>query len=1152
MPHPRTAALEVNHSSFFRHSPFVIRHSVLFLVAAASAFHSPAADFTSDGLEFFEKRIRPVLMDRCFKCHSAQSEKLKGGLRLDSRAGLLKGGDTRAAIVPGDPERSLLLEAIRYGNLDLQMPPKGKLTDQQIADFTAWLKMDAPWPKEEIAPSVAKKEEFDLTLRKQTHWCWQPVRQVKPPEVADKSWSMQPVDHFILAKLEENKIKPAPQADKLTLLRRVHFDLTGLPPMPEEVEAFSRDNSTGAYEKVVDRLLASPRFGERWARHWLDLVRYAETLGHEFDFALPNAWRYRDFVIRAFNADVPYDQFVTEHIAGDLLTRPRRHPTEGFNESIIGPAFYWLNQQTHSPVDVRQHQADVIDNQIDVLTKTFLGVTVACARCHDHKFDAISTKDFYALYGTLSSSRYAQQTIDAPDRLAAKAGQLARLKEEIREVVGREWSKEAQKIEGYLLATREALVRQKANSDQKVPIPAVAAEFKVDPDRLATWIKVLQDEKIKGPKHPLYAWAEWAKGEGRGGWSSTFRLSGSPDTLKRELQPDTHPASPTSFVLGDFGKSNCEDWRSDGVAFAVPPTVAGEILIGSTNQSIAELLSGGWKHSGALSRKFEGALRSPTFTLDQRYLHILASGRGSRLNVVIDNFIVIQDPIYGTLKRKIDHEEPRWTTIDLDMWKGHRGYVEFCDLVPAEPGGGPGGSTDGYIAVRRVLLSDQASPPAVEETPSVLTLLDLEKVDSSKVLATQYRKVIEQAVLAWQAKKLDQSPRARAQLALLQWLVRSDLLGGSAQLAGKVRGEDQLEALVNRYREIEASIPSASTVPSMADGTGLDEHVFIRGAYKNPGPLVPRRFLEAIAGTNQPPIAAGCGRLELARHVTDPANPLTARVMVNRVWHHLFGQGLVPTVDNFGVLGQPPTHPELLDWLARRYQHEGWSTKKLIRLLVTSRAYQMSSKPSDQFAEEKDSNNTLLHRMRVRRLESEAIRDATLFVSGRLDEKMFGPPVPIYLTPFLDGRGRPGNSGPLDGDGRRSIYAEVRRNFLSPMMLAFDAPVPASTVGRRTVSNVPAQALILMNDPLVVEQSKVWAKRLGTAKDADARQRITQMYLAAFSRPPSEIELTAALNFLDEQGAAYSSSEPGFLLEEQVWADLCHVLLNVKEFVFVN
>ena len=369
------------------------------------------AEFTAADLEFFEKKIRPVLAEHCYKCHSADAKKLKGDLMLDHRDGVFKGGDTGPAIVSGKPDQSLLIEAIEYDNVDLEMPPRGKLSDQQITDFTEWVKRGAPWPKE-AAVGPGAREQFDLAKRKAEHWAWQPVQAGAPPKVKQAAWPASPIDQFILAKLEAAGLKPAGPADKRALIRRAYFDLIGLPPTPAQVEAFVADNSPKAFEKVVDELLAAPQYGERWARHWLDLMRYAETFGHEFDYMNQEVWRYRDYVIRAFNDDVPYDRFVKEHIAGDLL-KPRFAKDGGWNESRLATAWWWLGQHCHSPVDVRAYQAEIIDNQIDVLGKAFQGMTIACARCHDHKFDAISTKDYYALYGMIGSGSFSHGAVMA-------------------------------------------------------------------------------------------------------------------------------------------------------------------------------------------------------------------------------------------------------------------------------------------------------------------------------------------------------------------------------------------------------------------------------------------------------------------------------------------------------------------------------------------------------------------------------------------------------------------------------------------------------------------------------------------------------------------------------------------------------------------
>jgi len=1060
-------------------------------VAMATVFPARAADA---GPEFFEKRVRPVLVERCYKCHSVTSEKLKGGLHLDSHDGLLKGGDTRPALVPGEPEKSLFIEAIRYGNPGLQMPPKAKLPDAQIADLVEWVKMGAPWPAEAAVPRAsAAKKEFNLAQRKQEHWCWQPIHATTPPTVKNSAWPKQPTDRFILSKLEQSKLKPAPDAAKHTLLRRLYFDLTGLPPKPEDVQRFLKDKSPRAYEQVADRLLASPRYGERWARHWLDLVRYSETLGHEFDYPVHNAWRYRDYVIRALNYDVPYDQFVTEHVAGDLLTAPRRNAAEGFNESIIGTTFYWLGQREHSPVDVRLHQAEFIDNQIDVLSKSFLGVTLACARCHDHKFDAIAAKDYYALYGVLSSSRYAQRAIDAPEKLTAGVGKLRALKQDIRAALGEAWTGEAERAKDCLAAA-DAVTHG-------ATVEAAAKQHQLKADTLDRWVRAL---------------AEIAKPQ-------TNNLVSSSRT--------------NDVVFADFRRDGFTGWFLDGEAFGAAPAVAGDFIVGDAKKPVAAFFRESVAHSGALASRLQGALRSPTFTISHRYIHVLAAGRESRLRVPVDNFTMICDPIYGGLKRGVNHDEFKWITIDVAMWKGHRTYLEFIDASSSDPAEGErkkGTALSGWCAVSRAVFSENAAPPSAE---------------NAFVMPELTAAGVRDAVAAWNKPRLNSTPATNRTLAQLDWLLRQGLLEADTNSKPALR----LTKLVEEYQRVASELPEPVRVPSLVDGDGLDEPVFIRGNHKTPGDLVPRRFLEALGGSSEKSFQHGSGRLELARALIDPSNPLTARVAVNRVWLHLFGRGLVPTPDDFGVLGQKPSHPELLDWLADWFRSEGgWQTKKLIKLLVTSRAYQMSSRPTDKIAEEKDPANELWHRMPVRRLEGEAIRDAILALSGQLNETMFGPPVPIHLTEFMEGRGRPESSGPLDGNGRRTVYLAVRRNFVSPMMRAFDTPVPHSTTGRRTVSNVPAQSLILMNDPFVIAQAQRWASRVLSEKDALPEQRVREVYLDAFSRPPTASELTAALGFLDEQGAKLGIPATERRANEKVWADLCHVMLNVKEFIFVN
>jgi hypothetical protein len=421
-------------------------------------------------------------------------------------------------------------------------------------------------------------------------------------------------------------------------------------------------------------------------------------------------------------------------------------------------------------------------------------------------------------------------------------------------------------------------------------------------------------------------------------------------------------------------------------------------------------------------------------------------------------------------------------------------------------------------------------------------------VTSSVRLALLYQEKTVAAVKSW-IKDYRGTELSAAQISWLNWLNLNSLLDVDLDVPATRR----LAAVVGEIRKIEDSIPERARAIGMIDGTGVEETVFIRGNHKTPGELVPRRFLEALGGSEQTRFTQGSGRLELARCITNPANPFLARVMVNRVWLHLFGRGIVPTPDDFGVQGQPPTHPELLDWLANWYRNEGgWSTKKLIGLLVTSQTYRMSSSAADAVAEEKDPQNLLFHRMPIRRLESEPIRDAILAISGQLDPEMFGQPVPVYLTDFMEGRGRPPHGGPIDGAGRRSIYQALHRNFLPPMMRAFDFPVPFTTIVRRTVANVPAQSLIMMNDPFVIGQAQAWAKSVLARPDLSPEQRIELMYETIFSRPPAPAELAQDLSFLDRQGEAYGLAPNQRSSDQALWADLCQVLINVKEFIFIN
>jgi hypothetical protein len=1298
---------------------------------------------TAEAAEFFEKQVRPILANRCFECHSSKIDDPKGSLRVDSRAHMLTGGDTGSAIVPGKPDESMLIDAIHYRG-DYEMPPKSKMPAEEIEVLTKWVAMGAPWPGSE-KPGDDKPAEgndakkFDLAKRKAEQWAWQPVKQFVPPDVADVGWARSPVDRFLQWRLEAAKLAPAATADRPTLLRRLYFDLVGLPPSPSDVDAFVADESPDAFERTADRLLASPSFGERWARHWLDLMRYAETRGHEFDFVIPNAFEYRDYVIRALNADVHYDKFVAEHLAGDLVSPPRLHPATGANESILGTGFWHLGEAVHSPVDIRKDETDRVDNAIDVLSKTFLAMTVSCARCHDHKFDAISTRDFYALAGFAQSAEYRLAPFDTMEHNRKVAEQIWKLDDAYRPRLVQAFAERVRpgvkRTADYLLAAREVILAGPSGvkpaddaivfenfesgnysawkttgdafgerpqtlqtiAEYQGKINAVGAwfvnshnvrsgednhrgdqytgtmtsrEFTIERDHVTFWIgggghagrtcvNLLVDGKVvkstPGRNNNQMSFDGWDVRELRGrtarieivdaetgDWGNVgvdeivftnrragekaagetrpsaaeveaayrdcaaevakarglttdellawvVQLMAAPqvdgdvlavwrdvaldaDASEREKAAERlgqwlvrHRAGAVSAarlpadarVVIDYATAPLEAWMPDGPQFGPRAVRAGEVRLGS---DAANPLVGVARFAAAeRDPTFEGmklvpgveidpgradsvirvnrSIRTPTFGIESGRVWALVRGAGHGY-AVVDSHRLNNGPLHGALVQNWDAPQdgrPRWIGWDLTAYKGHRVHLE---LTAREIGD---------FAVLQVV--DSASPPEgvvpSAELVAAQFATGMSPQASIEEIAKRLQTMLLETTNATAGERVDASGAATA-----DWLVRNAALfatdGSTTAVFGATAKEfaEKRRALTDGIRRV------SRAAPAMWEGSAEDEHLLIRGNSNTPGPLVPRAFLEAIAGDEQAPIEKGSGRLRLAEQITDRANPLASRVIVNRLWHYLMGRGIVPSVDNFGVLGDEPTHPELLDYLATRIVDDGWSLKSQIRGIVSTSAYRMSSR-GDANSDAADPTNKLWHRAERKRLSGEVIRDAMLVVSGRFDGAMYGRSVHEHLTDFLEGRGRPA-SGPLDGDGRRSVYLSVRRNFLSPMMLAFDTPSPVSTQGRRNVSNVPAQALMLLNGPFVVEEARRWAARDLRAVQCSPTERVGRLYRAAFGRNATAEEIADALAFLDSQGATLGIAAETRLNDPRVWADFCHVLFNVKEFVFVN
>jgi hypothetical protein len=1070
---------------------------------------------TSDGAETFEKKVRPILVEKCQKCHG--SERQKGGLRLDSREAAFKGGETGPVIVAGHPEKSELVRAVNYEADGFQMPPTGKLDADSITVLSDWVRLGAPWPASAASGNQRKTQSgFDFTERAK-HWSFQPLRPGGPPKTAQASWVGNPVDCFLARRLHGAGLEPAPTADRRTLLRRITFDLTGLPPTPQEIDDFLADDSITAYERAVERLLASPHYGVRWGRHWLDLVRFAETYGHEFDFDIPAAWPYRDYVVRALNGDVPYNAFVTEHIAGDLLPSPRRSARDSKNESIIGTAFWWFGQGKQSPVDIRAEQCDAIDNQIDVLGKAFLGLSIACARCHDHKFDPIRAQDYYALAGFLRSSRRQLAFINDPTPSERFAERQRARAVRYRQLVAE--SLAAMPATIWLPKLHSGRPDETGNDSEEILLP---------------WRAL--GSLARGRKFTARR-IELAKGFDRATTECRARLRG-------------------TVVFEDFSNPAFVGWQISGPAFGNRPSRAGDFIPGTgPERPIEQMAPHGAAHSGLISPKLRGSIRSRTFTVEKPYIHYRASRhhaagaaprplKAGQLNLIVDGFQIIRDPLYGHLSLTVANDTPAgWYTQDVSKLAGERAYIEITD------------EDDGWIVVDSIIFSDDLHPPERPPNQLIAALLDDRTLDSREKLAARYGTLFTETLSRWKSGGLADDPHARDRVAILDWLCGQKfepIEGRTAHELASLRSEWRRHEALVEPSPLDDAACAAGRVVAMVDGTAENEHVLIRGNHKKPGTEVPRRFLEVFGGRTLSATAAGSGRLQLAREMTGSAAPLLARVLVNRLWQHHFGRGLVNPPDDFGKMGQPPTHPELLDYLAAEFIRSGWSIKHMQRLMVLSSAYRMSSREADAKSAAVDPENRLLHRMPVVRLEAEAIRDSVLAVSGRLNERLEGPSIRVHLDGFMTGRGRPAISGPLDGDGRRSIYLAVRRNFLNPMFLAFDYPATATTAGRRGTSNVPAQALALLNNPFVVQQSELWAKRLTASRETfrtsgDERPMVDTLYETAFGRLPTSVERAAAQSFLGQQERDHGPSD--------LWAacsDLCHVLINVKEFIYVD
>jgi hypothetical protein len=938
--------------------------AILLVVSSAGVSDEPVE---RQRLDFFEAKIRPVLIKHCYECHATDSKKLRGGLLVDSRQGLLKGGESGPALVPGDSKESLLISALKHD--DFEMPPKGKLSPNVIADFERWIQDGAADPRSGTNP-VARPKSIDIEAGRK-HWAYQPLQTPDVPVVKSASWPINDIDRFVLARLESVGLQPGPDARKIVLVRRLYFDLIGLPPTPAEITRFVSDKSPLAYENLVDRLLASPRFGERWGRHWLDVSRYAESMSLRGRI-LKHAWRYRDYVIDAFNNDKPFDQFLTQQLAGDLLETSsvdvQRQNRIATTYLVMGDAL--LENQNKSQLDM-----DVVDEQLDTIGRGLLAQTIACARCHDHKFDPIPTSDYYAMAGILKN------------------------------------------VQG--------LKHSNVSTTMEIPLP-----FSEAAERQSEILNV-----------------------------SVAKVESEINALKTKLDPQ----SQTAF----------------------PRVVAASSLAGIVVDDDEVKMVGAWTHS-VYSKHYVG----------KGYIHDANKGKGGKTLTFIPK---VTDGEYE-VRFAYSYGNGRASNVPVEIFSAAGKKLVVVDMRKEPPLNRRFVSLGTYRFAAneqsRVLISNEGTDGVV--TADALQFLPVNKDDVTTRTASQV------------AKEL---------AAVEQQELKKKISTLAAQLS-RLKKQKPVREMVNSA--VEKKKPT-------------DLKIHIRGSIDNLGAVAPRGVLQ-VASYGPPPEmpTSSSGRLELARWIVDPANPLTARVMANRVWHWLIGEGLVRTVDNFGTRGELPSHPELLDHLAVQFVQQGWSVKKLIRQVVVSRTYRLSSAQVEQ---EEDPENRLLARMNRRRLDAESLRDAMLALSGTLKFEMGGATFPANLKSDVGFR--------FDSP-RRSVYVPVFRSGLPELFEVFDFANPSMVTGRREVSTVAPQALFMMNHVFVRTQARLAAERLLGEADLTVADRLDHAYLQILGRHATEAEVSLSQQFLK---SVTDNTKKG---QVDAWAQMVQSMFSTIEFRYIR
>ncbi len=938
-----------------------------------------------NGMKLFENHIRPLLVRHCLECHN--EKKQEGEIRLDAWKYLKGDKENDPLVIKGSPEKSRLFEVILYHEDDTQMPPKGKIPDLAIVNLRKWIKIGAPWP----AKAVLHPPSQDSLIKElqETHWAYHPVRNIKVPQNKNDHWSKTAIDRFIFHEMIKENLSPSPKADRRTLLRRVSIDLTGLPPTWDELQEFEKDSSENAFEKVVDRLLASPGYGIRWGRHWLDVARYGDTKGYVFtdEIRYPYSYTYRDYVVRAMNEDVPYNRFIKEQIAADHLGLPKN------SEALAALGFLTVGNR------FRKNKHDQIDDRIDVISRGLMGITASCSRCHDHKYDPIPTADYYSLYGIFNSSH---EPAELP-LIGTVQEDSAEYKAYLKGLKKRE-----QDVENYRREGHQKILSELRNSAGDY-LQFILKEKGYDVKNMKM---VIAETNLR--RHSINAWKAFLKkeaGENHPLFRSWHRLL----TVPKE----------------SFAKSSqkmIEELKKENPSKNNPLLIAALTEKPLTNMYEVARVYG--KLFQDVEKKIQGQISEPK--------------KDSK-------------PAKGEKSKTAKKE----SLVDIATKKNK---VKFKDQYEEQ--------------IRTVLY--------VKKTPINFAFEDsaryFDRAMNNQI--NRLKKKIEQ----WKLDSPGTPPRAMVML---------------------------------------------------DKGKPVRQRIFLRGKPGSKGADVARQNFAIVSYSKRKPFSKGSGRLELAESIVDPKNPLTVRVLVNRVWMHHFNKGLVSSADDFGTRTEEPIHADLLDYLAKDFIQDGWSLKKLHKKILLSNVYQQASNDRPDMREQ-DPENAFFWKMNLRRLEYEAIRDSFLAVSGQLDSKTNGKPIDFMKNPLSK---------------RRTIYGFVNRNNLPTIMNSFDFANPDASTSERALTIVPQQALFVMNSPFILEMAKSIMKNLGVSSQTKPAEVIKLLYQKVLTRNPDENEIQLAIQFIENESVksilddGQPEKKSGKLSN---WERFAQVLLLTNEFSHVD